>query len=43
MQVIGPAREDARVLSAARVYQEATEHHLAEPPLVAPAVAGGAA
>jgi aspartyl-tRNA(Asn)/glutamyl-tRNA(Gln) amidotransferase subunit A len=33
LQLIGPAFEDARVLSAARCYQSATGHHRRVPPL----------
>ncbi|MCC7015012.1 MAG: Asp-tRNA(Asn)/Glu-tRNA(Gln) amidotransferase subunit GatA [Planctomycetes bacterium] len=39
LQLIGPAFEDARVLSVARCYQAATEHHRRLPPLVAGGVA----
>lgn len=42
-QLVGPAREDARVLSAAMLFQARTRHHLARPPEppVGPAVALG--
>jgi len=33
LQLIGPRRADARVLRVARVFQDASEHHLAAPPL----------
>ncbi len=42
LQVVGPPGADARVLSAARVFQEASEHHRALPPLRAPALGGAA-
>ena len=39
LQIVGPQLSDARVLAAARVYQDSVDDHLARPPLSA----GGAA
>jgi aspartyl-tRNA(Asn)/glutamyl-tRNA(Gln) amidotransferase subunit A len=39
LQLVGPPLEEARLLSAAALYQARTPHHLARPPLAATPVA----
>ena len=39
LQIVGPAEADAEVLRAARIYQEATDHHRRAPELFAEGVA----